>query len=133
MDDKAIRTIPFDGKTSSYMVWSRKFMSLCSVKGCLDAILKDYDDEWIVADDATLDSNDDDDATKLQIIKENRMAYSMLMLSQNDNVTLRTLTSAVTEERPNGCARTAWLNLERIHKPLDDVTKYELVNKFNRL
>ena len=52
----------------------------------------------------------------------------MLMLSQNDNVTLRALTAAVTEDRPNGCARTAWKNLERIHKPTDDATKYALVH-----
>ena len=46
----------------------------------------------------------------------------MLMLSQNDNVTLRALTSAITPKRPNGCARTAWLYLEKLHKPKDDRT-----------
>jgi hypothetical protein len=57
----------------------------------------------------------------------------MLMLCQNDNVSLRALTSAVTAKRPNGCARTAWKRLEQLHKPKDDSTKYELVQKFNRL
>jgi hypothetical protein len=66
-------------------------------------------------------------------MKANRLAYSMLMLCQNDHVSLRALTSAVTAKRPNGCARTAWKNLEQLHKPKDDSTKYELVQKFNRL
>jgi hypothetical protein len=66
-------------------------------------------------------------------MKANRLAYSMLMLCQNDHMSLRPLTSAVNAKRPNGCARTAWKNLEQLHKPKDDSTKYELVQKFNRL
>jgi hypothetical protein len=57
----------------------------------------------------------------------------MLMLCQNDHVSLRALTSAVTTKRPNGCARTGWKNLEQLHKPKDDSTKYELEQKFNWL
>jgi hypothetical protein len=66
-------------------------------------------------------------------MKANRLVYSMIMLCQNDHVSLRALTSAVTAKRPNGCARTAWKKLEHLHKPKDDSTKYELVQKFNRL
>jgi hypothetical protein len=57
----------------------------------------------------------------------------MLMLCQNDHMSVRALTSAVTAKRPYGCARTAWKSLEQLHKPKDDSTKYELVQKFNRL
>jgi hypothetical protein len=48
-------------------------------------------------------------------------------------VSLRALNSAVTTKRPSGCARTAWKNLEQLHKPKDDSTKYELEQTFNRL
>jgi hypothetical protein len=57
----------------------------------------------------------------------------MLMLCQNNNVSLRALTSAVTAKRPNGCARAAWKILDQLRKTKDDSTKYELVQKFNRL
>jgi hypothetical protein len=66
-------------------------------------------------------------------MRANKLPYSMLMLCQNDNVSLHALTSAVTAKKPNGCARTAWKNLEQLHKPKDGSTKYELVQKFNRL
>ena len=57
-EEKSSRTIPFDGKTSSYMNWSRRFLSLCTIKNCEDALIKDYDESWIVPDDATLDPDD---------------------------------------------------------------------------
>jgi hypothetical protein len=66
-------------------------------------------------------------------MKANRLACFMLMLCQNDHVSLRALTSTVTAKRPNGCERTAWKNLEQFYKPKDYSTKYELVQKFNRL
>jgi hypothetical protein len=67
-----------------------------------------------------LDSSDANYAKKKEIIKANKLAYSMLMLCQNDHVSLRALTSAVTTKRPNGFARTAWKDLEQLHKPQDD-------------
>jgi hypothetical protein len=66
-------------------------------------------------------------------MRANKLAYSMLMLCQNDNVSLRALTSAVTTKRPNGCDTTAWQKLEQLNNPKDDSTKYELVQKFNWL
>ena len=59
-DDKVLRNIPFDGKTLSYMNWSRMFLSLCTIKNCDDALIKDYEDGWVVSDDADLDPDDED-------------------------------------------------------------------------
>jgi hypothetical protein len=72
-----------------------------------------------------LNPKDPDLDQKEKIMKAYRLAYSMLMLCQNDHVCLRALTSAVTAKMPNGCTRTAWKNLEQLHKPKDNSTKYE--------
>jgi hypothetical protein len=113
--------------------WSKTFQSLCTIKDSDQALLQDYADNLIHDEATTLSSADQDYTEKLKIMKANKLAYSMLMLCQNDHVSLLALTSAVTVKRPNGCARTAWKNLEQLHKPKDDSTKYELVQKFNRL
>jgi hypothetical protein len=43
-EDKVLRTIPFDGKKPSYMNWSKRFLSLCTIKECDQALLQDYAD-----------------------------------------------------------------------------------------
>jgi hypothetical protein len=132
-EEKPLHTVPFDGKTSSYVNWSKRFQILCTIKECDQALLQDYADNLIHDETTTLSSKDPDLDQKENIMKANRLVYSMLVLCQNDHVSLRALSSAVTAKRLNGCARTAWKNLEQLHKPKDDSTKYELVQKFNRL
>jgi hypothetical protein len=78
------------------------------------ALIKDYVDTLIHGENTVLNSNDRDYDQKEKITKAKRLAYSMLMLCQNDHVSLRALTSSVTTKRPNGCARTAWKNLEQL-------------------
>jgi hypothetical protein len=113
--------------------WSKRFQSLCTIKECDQALIKDYVDTLIHDENNVLNANDTNYDRKKEIMKANRLAYSMLMLCQNDHVSLRALTSAVTTKIPNGCARSAWKNLEHLNKPKDDLTKYEVVQKFNRL
>jgi hypothetical protein len=112
--------------------WSKRFESLFTIKDCDQALLQDYADNLIHDEATTLSSKDEAFVQKEKIMTANRLAYSMLVLCQNDHVSLRALTSAVTAKRPNGCARTAWKNLEQFHKPKDAPTTFELVQKFNR-
>jgi hypothetical protein len=133
IEDKTLRTVPFDDKVSSYVNWSKRFKILCTIKECDQALIKDYVDTLIHDKNTVLNSNDANCDRKKEIMKANRLAYSMLMLCQNDHVSLRALTSAVTSKRPNGCARSALKNFEQLHKPKNDSTKYEFVQKFNRL
>jgi hypothetical protein len=128
-EDKTLCSIPFDGKTPSYMNWSKRFLSLCIIKDCDQALLKDYADNLIHDEKSALSLSDSNYDEKKEMMKANKLAYSMLMLCKNDHVSLRALTSAITAKS----ARTAWKNLEHLHKPKDDSTKYELVQKFNRL
>jgi hypothetical protein len=88
-EDKAFRTVPSDGKTSSYVNWSKRFQSLCTIKKCDQALIQDYVDTLILDENTALDTNDSNYDKKNEIMKSNRLAYSMLMLCQNDNVSLR--------------------------------------------
>jgi hypothetical protein len=130
---KALRTIPFDSKTSSYTNWSKRFMSLFTIKDFDQALLHDNADYLIHDETIVIDPKDSDYDQKKENMKANKLAYSMLMLSQNNNVSLHALTSAVTAKRPNGCARMAWKHLEQLHKPKEGATMHELVHRFNQL
>jgi hypothetical protein len=46
-EDKALLTIPFDGKTSGYVNWSKRWLSLRTIKDCDQALIKDYVDTLI--------------------------------------------------------------------------------------
>ena len=129
--DKDLSKCMFDGRRSSYSNWSERFLSYASIKGCDQALTRDYADDMIVDDNATLDLTNDNDKERERIRKENRLAYSLLIMNQNDEMTRNAYRSAKTATR--SCARTAWLNLKKVHQPEDDATKYELINKFNRL
>ena len=110
-DEKTYRNVPFDGKTSSYTIWSKKFLSLCAIKGCDKVLTKDFPN--MPSETATLDPTND--AELIELRKKNKLAYSMSLLSQNDVVSLDQITSGVTADLPSGSARKAWQNLERIH------------------
>ena len=129
--DRDLAKCMFDGKRSSYSNWAERFLSYASIKGCEQALTRDYAEDMIVDDDAVLDPNDTQDKERERIRTENRLAYSLLMMNQNDDMTRNAYRAAKTPTRK--CARTAWLNLKKVHQPQDDATKYELINKFNRL
>jgi hypothetical protein len=94
MEDKTIRTIPFDEKSSSYPSWSRKFVSLCAVKGGDHVLTSDQANMLTEAE--TLDLETPECVEKSQLLRANRLTFSMLMISYNVNITLRALTSAIS-------------------------------------
>jgi hypothetical protein len=57
-EDKTLRTVTFDGKASSYVNWSKRFQSLCTIKECDQAHIKDYVDTLIHDENTVLNSND---------------------------------------------------------------------------
>ena len=38
-DGKAVRTVPFDGKRESYLMWNSKFKSICALRQCQQVLL----------------------------------------------------------------------------------------------
>jgi hypothetical protein len=74
-EDKALHTVPFDRKTSSYMNWSKRFLSLCNIKECDQALLQEYADNLIHNETSTMNYADQDYAEKKEIMKANRLAY----------------------------------------------------------
>jgi len=113
-EQKTIKyTIPFDGKTSTYMIWRRKFLSLATLKSInhvLEEDQKDMPKDSDVLDDKT-------DAAKIKLREANGLAFSMLTLACNDYVSLQQLEAAITRDLKGGNARLAWKNLEKLHKP----------------
>ena len=131
-EEKGFRTVSFDGKSSTFVNWSSKFLCLCVIKDCDQALTEDHPKDIPKYSIELKDANDADGSFRARR-KANKTAYAMLMLSQNDNITLRALSSAVTDSFPQGDARLAWKNLEQLHKPKDDATKFELVNRLNHM
>jgi len=127
-EDKAIRTVPFDGKTSSYDLWKEKLLSLCTIKGCAGVLIADQPD--MPKDSDILDPTND--ANKILLRAANTLAYSMLILSCSDHVSMQLVTSAKTSDLPNGDARKAWLNLQAVHEPKSRSDRFELEQKFNQ-
>ena len=122
-------TVPFDGKTINYMIWRRKFMSLCGLKGCMYALTQDITN--MPTENDILDDNNDKHKVKRNWRAANNLSYSMLTLACNDYVSLQHLEAACTNHYPSGCARLAWLSLETIHKPKNNSNLHDLEQQFN--
>ena len=130
--DKDLSKCMFDGRRSSYSNWSERFLSYASIKGCDQALTRDYADDMIVDDKATLDPTDDDDNANILLRDANTLAFSMLTLSCQTETTMSILDASVTEAFPDGCARTAWKSLDDHHDPKSTSNKYELRQKFTQ-
>ena len=91
-DQKRIITIPFDGKTSSYLSWKQKVWCYFHLCNCEDVLLKPVEKFFApgdtVKDINTYDETDPDEKKKLDYLTHDSLAYSVLMLSQNDTATL---------------------------------------------
>jgi hypothetical protein len=71
----------------------------------------------------TYDETDPDEKKKLDYLKSNSLAYSILTLSQNDTVILNAISSSKTVDLPNGYAWKAWDNLKALYAPSNHGTK----------
>ena len=133
-DQKRIITIPFDGKTSSYLSWKQKIWCYFCLRHCEYVLKKPVDQLFpgeTVEEINTYDETKALEKRKLEYLKSNSLAYSILMLSQNDIVTLNAISSAKTVDLPNGYAWKAWDNLKILHAPSTHGTKNSLIQKFN--
>jgi hypothetical protein len=81
---------------------------------------------------AVLDDTVDADKPLILLRTSNILAYALLSMSITEVTAYGAVESAKTTRLPSGDARLAWLNLERLFKPKNDVDKYELRKKFSK-
>ncbi len=123
-----VRTIPFDGKASSYVMWSKRFLSHVEL---INSKSREILENGLGIPKSTDDLTDPAEAEKLKIRKANLKAYNLLLMSVDDEVSFGAVDSAVTDDLPTGDARLAWTKLKDIHKPKTISTKIGLKREYN--
>jgi hypothetical protein len=130
---KRIITIPFDGKTSSYLSWKQKVWCYFCLCHCEDVLKKPVEQFFISPDKVdkinSYDESKPDEKKTIDYLKNNSLTYSILMLSQSDIVTLNAISSAKTVDLPNGYAWKAWENIKALHALSNCGTKNDLIQK----
>jgi hypothetical protein len=128
-DLSAVKTIPFDGKVEHYEEWSTTFVDYCTMKKCSKMILNDQPN--LKPDSEDLDETVPTDAPFIKLREHNATAFSMLSLSTKgrNHVAVQ---AGKTTDHPSGNARKAWLNLQTLNKPVNDLEEFNLKQKFNR-
>ena len=109
---KALRDITFSGKREDYMMWAAKLLSYAQVKGFKKVLLGQ---ETPVADISKLEKAELE--AVIRINKANDLAYSMLHIAVKGDVSFNAIYSATTDTLPDGDAKLAWDQLEKIFKP----------------
>ena len=137
-DGKAVRTVPFDGKRESYLMWNSKFKSICALRQCQQVLL--VQDPAMPSDSKRLEKPERTGAEKDPYEKDfkiytlqqsNALAYAMLTMAITEIVSFNAVSNAKTKNLSQGCAFTAWANLEVIYKSKSNSSQYELEQKFN--
>jgi hypothetical protein len=108
IDEKPIRTIPFDGKQSNWRMWSRKCLARAAMKAFKDVLLGLVQ---VPPDSKVLDPSDPSDKVELKARTQNQQAHGDLLLCMDDIVAFGAADEARTDELPDGDAAQAWENL----------------------
>jgi transposase InsO family protein len=131
MDDiRAVKSLPFSGKKSDFMIWKAKFLAICVYHQCADILT----DENVVAPAAAavLDPNVPAEATELLLRAQNKKAYMLLTLSITDKVSYDAIINANTTELPSGDAKLAWSHLVDMHQPTTRTELHNLEQQFHQ-
>ena len=108
--DKSVQVIRFSGKASDWRIWSMKFLAYAAVKG-YKTILTGVDVPVNETAEKALVLTSDAGKAQKKIQDKNREAYNALVLSLDDEVSLGAVEAAITDDFPEGNAKTAWDNL----------------------
>jgi hypothetical protein len=127
INDKTIKNIPFSGKKANYEMWSKRFLSYAQLKKVKKVLLKV---EKPPKHDAVLDPNVTADKEKIRIRTANEITYNLLMLAMQDDVSFEAVSSACTDDLPDGDAALAWEHLESINSKKCVAMKGELKAAF---
>jgi hypothetical protein len=112
--ERAIRTIVWDGKQSSYLIWREKFMANAKRRGYKEVMTGKLK---VPRSDKVLDENDDAEAKELKARDMNDLGYVDLILSMSDTegggIALSYIKNTKTEDLPDGDLQRAWEALEK--------------------
>ena len=98
-EDKAIRTIPFNGKKTDYIIWRARFLSFAKIRGCKQILLGTTS----IPDGNKVLTKGIDDA-EILIRNLNALAYSVLNIAVSDAVSFGAVYNAQTKELHDGYA-----------------------------
>jgi hypothetical protein len=119
VEQKKVYTIPFDGKTSSYLLWKQQIWCYLCLRKCQDVMSKPVEQFFTLPDKIEVkgkyDESEPDKKIKIDWLKNNALAYSLLMFSQSDIVTKNAISSAKTADLPNGYSWQPRENTKVLH------------------
>jgi len=128
LNDKSIKDVPFPGKKVDYeKEWSTRFLSYAQIKKVKKVLLGD---EVPPHHSEPLNPDEPNDKDKIQIRSANDLAFNMLMLAMDDEISFEAVSTACTDQLPDGDAALAWKKLESIYAKKSTTKKGELKAEF---
>ncbi|MFM8622588.1 MAG: hypothetical protein ACKOB3_04330, partial [Holophagaceae bacterium] len=116
MDVKAIRVIPFSGKSTDWNRWSKTFLANQTAKGNREVILPTNPGAPAAADP-----------------DKNTVVYNDLILSCQEDIIFGIVDESVSATFPDGDARVAWKSLREKFEPTTGAAKVQAKKDFHQL
>ena len=126
--DKAIRVVPFSGKTEDYAMWAHKFKAVAMFRGYDDILDLKADPVDVQVKE---EGQTDEEKKKIEELKtKNKKAYVDLVLSSLEKSTFQIVKMSRTSNFPEGDAREAWFRLREQYEPDTNAVKIDLQRRF---
>ena len=125
---KKVSFLPYSGKQTEWVTWSKKTIAIAAVegyKGILMGKVEVKPDDWTQTTETPAEIAEIRKNQKL-----NSLAYSKLLLAQQDATCFQTVENCCTEEFPDGNARLVWENLSKTKEPKTNETMVQLKARF---
>jgi hypothetical protein len=127
IDEKLVRTIPFDGEQSNWRMWSQKHLARAAVKALKDASLGLIE---APLDGKVLDPSDPSGKVELKARTQNQQARGDLSLCMDGVVVFGAADEARAEDLPDGDAAQAQENLMTRCEPKTAASLVDLKREF---
>ena len=127
VENNVLRTIPFDGKQSSWHMWSTRFLAKIELQEWDKVLLGT---EKVPADDTKVNADPAKEKANEVLRDINRKMYTEMLLSCMEEVCFECVASAKTNDLKKGDASLAWTNLKKRFESTSEASKVQLKRRF---
>ena len=127
VENNVLWTIPFDGKQSSWHMWSTRFMAKIELQEWDKVLLGTAK---VPEDNAKVDTDPDKQKENEALREINKKMYTEMLLSCMEEVCFECVASAKTDDLKRGDASLAWKNLKKRFESNSEASKVQLKRRF---
>jgi hypothetical protein len=133
MSETSLKLPTFDGKDANFSMFWMRFKAYAGVKGFLQALQQDPDEDMPLDEAVVLDPNDAQEALQIAAKKRNALAVASFTMAFTTQTLMMYVQRATTEYWPGGLSHLIVRALFARYRPRDNISHVELRMMLNKV